>query len=376
MRAVVERAPLLAAVSRLMGVVERRNTIPILGNICLSLEPGRVRLRATDLEMEAIEIVVAAVDEPGDITIPADKFHDIVRNADPGCQVTISTSKADPRVVVQAGRSRFQLPALPGEDFPTFNADGLSPDWPFPARNLADMLSRVAFMRADTKIITPLNAVYLAVIGDQLTAVACNRSGIAIRNEPAPAGADLSVMVLPKFINQVSRWLGDADGDAYLSSSAGLLRVVCGNATLTTKVFDGEYVNYERLLMRSHEVTATTDQDALTSAARRVMIMGEVSEGKTRSVKMTFGDGAIRLAAKGSDTGEGLDEIAADYEGPERDFLVNAPQMQEAMSNLRGDVVELSFAKVFDSKVNSSGQVVIRAPSDPAMLINLMQMRA
>lgn len=376
MRAVIERAPLLAAVARLMGVVERKNTIPILANIALSLEAGRVLLRATDLDMEAVEIVPAAVDEPGSISIPADKFHDIVRNSDAGSQITISTAKSDPRVVVQSGRSRFSLPALSLEDFPTFPSDGFTQAWPFPARTLADMISRVGFMRGDTKILTALSTIYLAVVDGSMTAVACSSAGIAIRREPAPAGADISAMVLTKFTNQVTRWLAEAEGDAFISSSPTLLRIVCGGATLTTKVFDGQYVDYNRLLLHTHEVTAATDQDALAAATRRVMIMGDMKEGRTRSVRLAFAEGGIRLAAKASDTGEGSDEIGADYEGPERNFLINADQLQSALGNLKGDAVELSFAGAYDPKINSTGQVVIRAPSDPAMLINLMQMRA
>lgn len=112
MRAVVERAPLLGAMSRIMGVVERRNTIPIIGNVAICVEARRITLRATDMEMEAVEVLEAATDELGGVTIPADKLSDIVRNADAGAQVTIATRADDPRVLVQSGRSRFNLPAL------------------------------------------------------------------------------------------------------------------------------------------------------------------------------------------------------------------------------------------------------------------------
>lgn len=373
MRAVVERAPLLAALSRLMGVVERRNTIPILSNVCLSLEPGRVRLRATDLEMEAIEIVVAAVDEPGEITIPADKFHDIVRNSDVGCQVTISTSKADPRVVVQAGRSRFQLPAISAADFPTFEADGLSEQWAFPAKTLADMISRVGFIRGDMNPLTRLSATLLKVVGGEFHVVACSNAGIAVRREPAPAGAAIEALLLPKFTNQAIRWLADVEGDAYLSCSDTLVRVQAGGSTLTSKVLDDQYVAYERILLETQEHAAITDQDGLAVAIKRVMIMGE---GKVGSVRLAFTDGEVSLAARGKDSGEGSDELAADYGGPAIDFLMNADILQGALTNLSGDAVELAFVEKFSERDNNTGKVIVRAPSDPAYVVNLMRSRA
>jgi len=372
MRAVIERAPLLAALARIKGVVETKTIIPILSNVCVTLEAGRVVLRATDLDMEAIEIVAASVDEPGKVSVPADKLFDIARNADPGAQITLSTEKGNPRVIVQSGRSRFQLPTLSAEDFPTFPVDDLPQPWVFPGKLLADMVSRVAFSRSVGSVLTSISGICITRVDDDLHVVACSSAGIALRRERAPEGADISVVVLSKFTNQLIRWLGDFEGDAQISSSDRLLRVVAGNSTLTTKVYDGPYADYRRLLLETHEQTAATDQDALDAAVRRVMIMGDQ---KATSVRIGFEEGAITLATRGTDLGEGADELAADFTGPETSFLLRADQLQAALASLKGDGVELMFASAIEPNVPSSGQVVIRAPSDPNMIINLMTMR-
>jgi DNA polymerase-3 subunit beta len=372
-RAVVERAPLLAAMSRLMGVVERRNTIPILGNVVVTAEPGVLKLRATNLEMEATEAFAAAIDDLGEVTVPADKLHEIVRNADAGAQITLATSATDPRVQVSSGRSRFNLPALPAIDHPRFAVEGLGDPWSFPAKTLADMLSRVGFLRGAQDPITRLSATLIITNATELHVVACCNAGIALRREPAPAGAQIELMVLPKFTNQLIRWLGDAEGDAVISSSASLMRVEAGGATLTSKVLDDVRVDYLRALLEEHPHRAIADQAELSMALRRVMVMGEQ---KIRVTRFGVSDDGITLAARDGVSGEGVDEIGTQYEGPPVKFEINADIVQGALANLKGDLVELGFVETYDIKVNDTGKVVVRAPSDPGFICNLMRQMA
>lgn len=373
MRAVIERSPLLAALSRMMGVIERKHSISILSNVLVSVSAGSIRLRGTDLEMEAIEVVQAAVDEPGDVLVSAEKLHDIVRNADAGAQITISTKRDDPRLRVQSGRSNFNVPTSDPADFPEFKADGLSAPWSIPAKTLADMLSRVAFARGDQTTLNAMSGTYLVSTENQLRAVACHKAGIAVRREPLPAGAEISSVLLPKLTTHIVRWLAEAQGDASVSSSESLIRFSAGGATVTSKVFGGSYVAYDRVLMEEHKVGTSTDQDALSAALKRVMIMGE---GKTGSVRLAVADGEIALTAKNNSSGDGADEIACEFEGPATSFLMNADMMLAALASLSGDAVSLAFDPVFSTEDVRSGQVVIRAPSDPSILINLMTMRA
>lgn len=356
-----------------MGVVERKNTIQVLGNVVVSAVPGGLNLRATDLEMEATECFPAAVDDLGEVTVPADKLFEIVRSSAAGAQLTLATSATDPRVQVQSGRSRFSLPTLPAHDLPMFAVEGLGASWSFPAKMLADMISRVGFLRGSLHpIITRLSATLIITHEGELHVVACCNAGIALRREPAPPGADIEIMVLPKFTNQLVRWLSDVDGDAVISSSRTLMRVEAGGATLTSKVLDDARVDYARVLLDQHPLKAIVDQAELTVALRRVMIMGEQ---KTRVTRFGFTEDGVTLAARDGVSGEGADEVGTQYEGPPVKFDINADIVQGALGNLRGDLVELGFVETYDQKFNDTGKVVVRAPSDPGFICNLMRQR-
>lgn len=370
MNLTIDRGPALASMGRLVGVVERRNTIPILSNVALAASDGVLTMRSTDLDMEAQESLAAEITVPDEITIPCDKLHDIVRNAQPGSQITLARDGKDPRVKVSSGRSRFNLPAIPATDFPKFKVADLGPEFSLPAKTLADMLSRVAFSIADPSPLTVLSCVYLSAEAGELRAVGCQKSGIAIRREAAPQSAEIKALLPPRFVARAVRWLADADGDVVVSSSESLVRLSNASAVLTSKVFDGQYVEYGRVLLEGHEVTASTDQDALAAAVKRVLVVGSLS------LRLTFDDSAITVEARGEEAQEGSDEIACTYDGPKVSFLLSASQLLESLASLRGDVVEISFSTTFDPQVTKTGQVVIRAPCDPGLTINIMQPRA
>lgn len=371
MRASVERAALLAALSRITGVVERKQTTPILGNVFIEAGEGVLTLRGTDLDMEAIEVVAADVTDCGVTTAPADKLFEIARNAD-ASSVSLDKSDDDPRLVVKAGRSRFNLPTLAAGDFPRFDASDLGEAWAFNAKLLADMVSRVAFARGDTATLTAFSGIYLQTEPGALKVVACHNSGLAYRTEPAE-GADLSAILLPKATNQIARWLSAVGGDCEIRSSGALVQIRHEGSTLTTKVFDGAYVDYQRVLMAEHEVSARTDREALQAALRRVLIM---ADGKVRSIKLRFADGSIVLQTRDTMSGEGADEIAAEYAGPPAEFMLIADKLQAALQSLTGDIVQLAFAPEFVPGQNKSGQVVVTAPCEAGMIVNLMQARA
>lgn len=375
MNLVVERANALSAISRVVGVVERRHTIMILANVALSAEEGRLSLRGTDLEMEAIEHFPANVSETGEITIPADKLHDIVRASDPGAQVTVATDDGnDMRVKVKSGRSNYKVPSLPATDFPTFDGSGLGAEFTMPAALLADMIGRVAWSSKKSEKASVLECVYLTTVDDQILTVACSGYTMAVRREPKPEGADIAVMLPLKFVSQVTKWLGELTGDVMVSSSEKLVRIRHESGQLTSKLLDFEgYVDYTRILLDTHDLTAATDQDALKAAVRRALIM---ADSKARSIRIDVSDGALSVQSHSAHAGEGVDEIAADYEGPAVSLLLSADYFEGALANLKGDGIEISFAPEARDKDVKSIQVVIRAPADPGYLVNLAQPRA
>lgn len=372
MKASVPRAPLLAALTRIAGVVERRQTIPILGSVLVVAEDGALRLRGTDLDMEAVEVVAADVDEPGATAVEAGRLLDIARNTDASA-ASFERNGSDPRLIVKVGRSRFNMPTLAVDDFPRFQVAEIGAGWSFPAKTLADMIGRVDFARGASSVVNAFSGTYLTTVDGSFRAVAACGSGLAMREEPAPEAGQAAAILLSKATGQIAKWLSSVDGDCTIRSSGTLVQIEAGGSILTTKVFDGPYVQYERVLMRTHRVAARTDRDALALALRQVLIM---TEGKGRSVRFRFSDGAITLSARGAMSGDGIAEVAAEYDGPDAEFLLIADLVSSALQSLAGDIVEIAFAPSFTADDNKSGQVVISAPCDAGMVVNLMQARA
>lgn len=381
MNLTIERAPALAALQRIIGVVDRKHTIMILANLVLTAEGETLSIRGTDLEMEMVETIPAMVIEDGAVTIPADKLFDIVRNSDVGSQISLRVDEVGHRVEVKSGRSRFNVPTLPVEDFPVYPAEGFGDAFCMPAKTLADMLGRVVTGVADQKLGNVLTNVYLRTTDDQLHAVGGSSHGVRLRREARPEGANLSAILPVKLVRQITSWLGEAEGDVEVRCAvpnegrpASLLRLAHA-ATVLTANLDGApgYVDYLKVLLEDHEVFASTDQDALQSAVKRALIM---QDQKAKSVRLSFADGGLKIQARNDQAGEGEDEIAADYEGPPYDFLLNSDRLSDVMASLRGDAVQIGFALRDDPKDPNTAKVVIRAPSDTGYTAMLMQPRA
>jgi DNA polymerase-3 subunit beta len=371
----IERAPALEALSRLVGVIERKQTIPILGNVALQAEGSTITVRGTDLEMEVIETFDAQVRAEGQITVPADKLHDIVRNADAGAQVVLSfDGQADPRMKVQSGRSRYSLPALSAASFPQFSVEGLDAGFNLPAAQLAEMIARVYWSSTPSDRDSIKGVVRLATYEGQLHAVAANTSGVALVRTDAPEGARIAASLPSKVSQHLMRWLNAAAGDAHVATSAGLIQVTHGGSTYTAKLFDmPTYFPYEKNIHEGHEHFAKVARDELTQALKRVMIM---LDQRVKTVRLVFAEGQVTVAARNDHSGDGADEIGAEYDGPEALVTLDGPTLISALAALKGDIVEFGFAPTLEAGKYKSGLVIIRAPSDPGFITNIMQPRA
>lgn len=385
MQLVIERAPALAALSRAAAVVERSSATPILSNVALFASAGMLTLRAGDLAMEVSEQIPAEIKIEGSITIPADKFRDIVRNSDTGAQVALSLSDADPRVLVKSGRSQFKVPALPADDFPVFGIDGLGEPFALPAKTLATMLASVKWMAKGSSEHDVMNGVFLVTVEGELRVVGCSAAGVALARMPAPEGARLSALLPMKLVNQLVSWLADAEGDALISvedwqpgdrknwDTQKKINIEYQGGRLTALLLDAPgFVNYPMFLIDTHDFEAITDQDALTTALRRVLIM---QEDRSSAVALTFSTGGLSVRARTNQAGEGAEELSAEFEGDETSILLAPRLLSEALGVLRGDQVKVAFGAT-GSKAQGATLVLIEAPSDPSIKIILNQPRA
>jgi DNA polymerase-3 subunit beta len=376
----IERATALPALQRVAGIVDRKHKIDILSNVALLADGAGFYVRGSDLDMEIVECIPAQISGEGSTTLPLDKLFDIVRNADAGAQVAMAENDTGTRVQVTSGRSRFNVPTLPFADFPEFKHEGFDGEFSMPAKLLADMVTRVSYI-CDRRPDSWLSCVYLAPFGDLLHAVGGSNDGIALRRETKPKGADLRALLPQKLVNQIGKWLGDADGDVKVSwvgygsdRCDKMIRLEHGGTILSASLYDHQrYADYMAMLVEEQEVSAKTDQDALTSALRRAQIM---QPPNVTTMRAKFGEGALTIRARGDNTGEGEDEIGADYDGPECEFFFNPAKLGETISSLRGDQIEIGFATETDEQSQASAKLVVRAPADPNFTAMLMKARA
>ncbi|WP_304178155.1 DNA polymerase III subunit beta, partial [Phenylobacterium aquaticum] len=276
MKLTIERAALLKALGHVQSAVERRNTIPILSNVLLSAERDRLTFSATDLDMEIIDEAMAQVDQPGQITAPAHTLYEIVRKLPEGADVSLSFTGEDPRLTVAAGRSRFNLPVLPAGDFPVMSSDGLSARIGVDVNDLIRLIDKTRFAISTEETRYYLNGLYLHTVVEggiaKLRAVATDGHRLALAEMTAPEGsAGLPGVIVPrKTINEARRLLEDAGESVDLQLSPQKVRFEFGGAALTSKVIDGNFPDYVRVIPRDNDRVMMVDNKLFAKAVDRV----------------------------------------------------------------------------------------------------------
>ncbi len=357
MKFTLERSDALSAINRVVGIVSRNSNVPILNNVLIDTDGATIRIRATDLDMEAVTSCPAAISEPGRTTVNAAKFREIANSAAPGSQISYTlTTDDDPRVVVKSGRSVFKLPVLPADIFPSIPDDTWTSEFEIEAAILSDMLTRTVFAAGTEMSMPALIGVYLTISDDDFLAVGCSGRRFATVRTAIPEGAlSMPCVIIPtKSVAQIVRLLGET-GSAAVSVSANKWRVSYGGATITGKVIDYPYLEYQRGLPTDIPHVARAGREALVGCVRRALIAGE-SDSVGVGVRLAFTSGLLTITGKNTDE-EARDEIEIEYDGPDTVVGLTATYILDAAANLVGDVVNIGLT----DKV-----VVFASPSDEA----------
>ena len=288
MQLTIERSALLRALSHVQSVVERRNTIPILANVLLSAGRDRLSFSATDLDMEMVDEAEAVVQVEGQITAPAHTLYEIARKLPEGAEVSLVYSGDDPRLTVQAGRSKFNLPVLPAGDFPVMSTEAGGSRYSLAKEDLIRLIDKTRFAVSTEETRYYLNGLYLHTVAEDgvplLRTVATDGHRLALAETPAPEGAAGSpgVIVPRKTIDQVRRLLDDGSGAVEVIVSPQKIRFEFGQAALTSKVIDGAFPDYLRVIPKGNDKQADIDNALFAKAVDRV---ATISAEKRRSVQ-------------------------------------------------------------------------------------------
>ena len=366
MKATIERATLLKSLGHVQSVVERRNTIPILSNVLIEArDDGSIRLMATDLDLQVDESVPAQVAQAGATTVSAHTFFDIVRKLPEGSQVELSASEGKMQVV--AGRARFNLSTLPRDDFPVIAEGELPTRFELPAATLRQIIDKTRFAISSEETRYYLMGIFLHIADDKLKAAATDGHRLARVTVDKPEGADgmPDVIIPKKCVVELRKLLDEVEGTAEVSLSPTKVRFGLGSAVLTSKLIDGTFPDYNRVIPTANDKLLKLDPKSFMAGVDRV---ATIASEKTRAVKMAVDRDKITLSVTSPENGLAVEEIAADYSSDNIEIGFNARYLMDILAQIEGDTVEVHLA-------DAAAPTLLRESDKSNALYVLMPMR-
>jgi DNA polymerase-3 subunit beta len=347
MKVTVERAELLRSLSHVHRVVERRNTIPILANVLIRAERSKLAFKATDLDLEVIETVAAEVSPGGVTTVPAHMFYEIVRKLPEGTQIVLEASGDRAVLTVRAGRSRFTLQTLPEADFPDIAAGDMTHKFTLGAADLKRLIEKTQFAISTEETRYYLNGIYLHTAGTgqslMLRAVATDGHRLAQVELPAPAGAEgmPGVIVPRKTVNEMQRLIEDVNAEIAVELSTSKIRFTLGNVVLTSKLIDGTFPDYGRVIPLGNDKLLEVEKKEFEQAVDRV---STIASERGRAVKLSLTGGRLVLSVTNPDSGSANEELDVVYEADPIDIGFNSRYLLDIAAQIEGDTAVLKLA--------------------------------
>jgi len=371
MKLSIERNTLLKAVSHAQSVVERRNTIPILANVLIEAEDDKVQFRATDLDVEIVDRVQAKVDRIGSTTVSAVLLHEIARKLPDGALIELTADTAGNRLTVEAGRSNFSLATLPKEDFPIMASSEYAANFSAKSGDLRRLFDKSRFAISTEETRYYLNGVYMhsATFENSkvLRCVATDGHRLARVDTGLPEGAEeLPGVIIPrKTVAEIRKFLDDDEVQIAVSVSETKVRFATPDITLTSKVIEGTFPDYTRVIPASNEKKLEVDADEFAKAVDRV---STVSSERSRAVKLNLEDDQLTLIVNSPDSGAAEEQVAVAYSDERLEIGFNAKYLLEISGQIDKENAIFMF--------NSSGDpVLIREGNDLSAVYVVMPMR-
>jgi DNA polymerase-3 subunit beta len=347
MKVTVERSELLKSLGHVHRVVERRNTIPILANVLLHGDRPKLSLKATDLDIEVIDTIAAEVGPGGSTTVPAHMFFDIVRKLPEGAQIALESSGDRAALAIRAGRSRFTLQTLPESDFPDLSAGDMTHKFTVKANELKRLIDKTQFAISTEETRYYLNGIYLHAAGtakaQTLRAVATDGHRLAQMEVELPKGAaGMPGIIVPrKTVGEVHRLMEDGETEVTIELSPGKIRFTVGQTVLTSKLIDGTFPDYARVIPVGNDKELVVDKKEFEAAVDRV---STVSSERGRAVKLSVNAGRLLLSVTNPDSGSANEELEVEYEADPIDIGFNSRYLLDIAAQIESEAAVLKLA--------------------------------
>lgn len=366
MQFTIQREALLKPLQLVAGVVERRQTLPVLSNVLMVVDGNTLSLTGTDLEVELVgRIALEEAADPGEITLPARKLMDICKSLPD--EASINVRIEDNKAIVRAGRSRFTLTTLPAADFPNVEDGEGAMSFAVNQNKLRRLIERTGFAMAQQDVRYYLNGMLLEINNGQLRAVATDGHRMAMCTVDANIDYQekYQLIVPRKGIMELARLLGEADELINITLGTHHIRATTGDFTFTSKLVDGKFPDYERVLPRGGDKEILADRQSLRSAFSRTAIL---SNEKYRGIRLMLSDALLKIQANNPEQEEAEEDIVVDYSGDSLEIGFNVSYLLDVMNVLSNEQV-----KIILSDANSSA-LIQESESDDSLYV-VMPMR-
>lgn len=371
MHFVVEKEPLVKVLSNVQGAVEKKNTVPILANVKIESKAGELLLTATDMDIVAISKVSANIKQEGAITVPAQLFYDIVRKIPDGSQIDIKLDENATTLFVKYGKSDFKLPCLSADDYPVISEDEANNQLTITAENLLKIIDKTRFAISNDETRYYLNGIYFHTTEEEkgmLKAVTTDGHRLALAKTPVSEefSMEKGIIIPKKTVNEIKRILDNSNEEVSLSLSSNKMKLVSGSNTLISKLIDGDFPDYKRVIPQGNDKNVSIDKKALSAAIDRV---STIATDKHRSVKISIKDNLANLQVQTAEGGAAHDEIMVKYEGEELETGFNSRYLLDILGQIEGDNINIKF------KDGASPSIIQSEKDADASLYVLMPIR-
>ncbi len=366
---IVLKAPqdqVLSVLQSVSGIVERRHTLPILANVLIRKTGASLQLTTSDLEIQIRTTAELGGDgENFTTTVGARKLIDILRSM-PGDQV-VSLESSAAKLILKGGKSKFTLQTMPAEDFPLVQESAnFGPVFSVPQKTLKSLLGRVSFAMALHDIRYYLNGILFVAEGNQLSLVATDGHRLAFASATLDVEVPKQEVILPrKTVLELQRLLSDADGAIDMQFANNQARFSFGGMEFVTKLVEGKFPDYNRVIPKNHKNSVTLGRAALLATLQRTAIL---TSDKFKGVRLNLDPGTLRVAANNAEQEEAVDELDIDYDGDSIEIGFNVTYLIDALANMSQDMVKLEL-----SDGNSSALLTL--PDDTQFKYVVMPMR-
>ncbi len=366
MKITINRENLLMPLQAINNVVERRQTLPILGNVLVTAdEEGRITLTATDMEVEVIVDLGASIEQAGTITVPARKFLDICRALPAEAEMTFAIKEE--KVKIQSGRSRFLLATQPATEFPSIGSFEPFVEFELPVETLRALVEGTQFAMAHQDVRYYLNGLLLEVSESQIRTVATDGHRLALcdREVEIETGEARQIIVPRKGVVEIMRMLGGAESPIKIAIGGNHMKVSRDGQTLTTKLVDGRFPDYERVIPRAGEKRVFAEREVLKAGLARASIL---SNEKFRGVRVVLSNNQLTAIAHNPEQEEAEEELEVEYDGEELEIGFNVSYLLDVLSVLKCERVRVDF-------IDSNSSCLIQDPNDETARYVVMPMR-